>query len=112
VAARSTAAATGVSAGTSAPENNPGTPDPARLAALTGGSLVNAPDGRASVVFPSGGQQPGGSARAARTVTAHRALPESVPATASIDVDELYDQIAARLRRELLLDRERAGELP
>jgi hypothetical protein len=31
---------------------------------------------------------------------------------APIDVDDLYDQIAARLRRELLLDRERAGELP
>jgi hypothetical protein len=34
------------------------------------------------------------------------------PAAPSIDVDDLYDQIAARLRRELLLDRERAGELP
>ena len=84
--------------------------DAARLATLSGGSLVDAPDGRASVVFPSAPQQPGRPARATRT--AHRALPEPAPAAASIDVDELYDQIAARLRRELLLDRERAGEMP
>jgi hypothetical protein len=38
--------------------------------------------------------------------------PAPAPAPPAIDVDDLYDQIAARLRRELLLDRERAGELP
>ena len=93
-----------------APESTAPPTDASRLAGLTGGSLVDAPDGRASVVFPSAGLQPGTPARAART--AHRALLEPAPAAASIDVDELYDQIAARLRRELLLDRERAGELP
>jgi hypothetical protein len=93
-----------------------GTTDGVRLAALTGGSLVEAPDGRASVVFAAGPQQPGGTARLARATatasaasTAHLPLPEPAPA---IDVDELYDQIASRLRRELLLDRERAGEMP
>jgi hypothetical protein len=87
-----------------------------RLAALSGGSLVAAPDGRASVVFSSAGGQPAGSARAATSATAHSPLPVApptpAPAAPSIDVDDLYDQIAARLRRELLLDRERAGELP
>jgi hypothetical protein len=88
------------------------TTDAARLAALSGGALVGAPDGRASVVFPSVGRQRGGSARATTTDTAHGPLAAPTPAAASIDVDDLYDQIAARLRRELLLDRERAGELP
>jgi len=86
--------------------------DAARLAALSGGGLVAAPDGRASVVFASAGRQPTGSARATTTESAHGPLPATAPAAASIDVDDLYDQIAARLRRELLLDRERAGELP
>ncbi len=112
VAARMMPPAAGTSAAAQTPERLAGTTEPARLAALTGGSLMNAPDGRTSVVFAAGDQQPGGSARAPRTVTAQRALPEPVPAATSIDVDELYDQIAARLRRELLLDRERAGELP
>jgi hypothetical protein len=88
------------------------TTDAARLAALSGGALVAAPDGRASVVFPTAGQQAGGSVRATTTETAHGPLPAPAPAAASIDVDDLYDQIAARLRRDLLLDRERAGELP
>lgn len=93
------------------------TTDPTRLAALSGGSLVAAPDGRASVVFSSAGGQPAGSVRAATTATAQTPLPVPTPAPTpaaapSIDVDDLYDQIAARLRRELLLDRERAGELP
>jgi hypothetical protein len=101
-----------------APEPVARTTDGARLAALTGGSLVSTPDGRASVVLASGGQQPAAPARLARAATTatmatpHRALPEPVPATGSIDVDELYDQIASRLRREMLLDRERAGEMP
>jgi hypothetical protein len=88
------------------------TTDAGRLAAVTGGSLIEGPDGRASVTFAPGGQPLGGSARGIRTATAQRALPEPASATAAIDVDDLYDQIAARLRRELLLDRERAGELP
>ena len=93
------------------------TTDPTRLAALSGGALVAAPDGRASVVFSSAGGQPASSVRAATTATAHGPLPVPTPTPASapapsIDVDDLYDQIAARLRRELLLDRERAGELP
>ena len=91
------------------------TTDPTRLAALSGGTLVAAPDGRASVVFSSAGGQPAGSVRAATTATAPAApvpTPAPAPAAPSIDVDDLYDQIAARLRRELLLDRERAGELP
>ena len=88
------------------------TTDAARLAALSGGALVAAPDGRASVVFPSAGRRPDGSARATTSETAHGRLPAPAPAAASIDVDDLYDQIAARLRRELLLDRERSGELP
>jgi hypothetical protein len=112
VAARRTAAEP---ARRTAPEPSPpvaGTTDAGRLAAVTGGSLIEAPSGRASVVFPSAGQQAGGAARAAHTTTQHRALPEPPPVTAAIDVDDLYEQIAARLRRELLLDRERAGELP
>jgi hypothetical protein len=88
------------------------TTDAARLAALSGGALVAAPDGRASVVFPSAGQQTGGSVRATATGAAPSPAAAPAPAAASIDVDDLYDQIAARLRRELLLDRERAGELP
>jgi len=95
------------------------TVDPTRLAAQSGGTLVAAPDGRASVVFSSAGGQPAGSVRAATTATAHGPLPVPTPTPApapaaapSIDVDDLYDQIAARLRREFLLDRERAGELP
>jgi hypothetical protein len=90
--------------------------DPARLAVRSGGTLVAAPDGRSSVVFSSAGGQPAGSTRAATTATSPAALPVPSPAPApaapSIDVDDLYDQIATRLRRELLLDRERAGELP
>jgi hypothetical protein len=86
--------------------------DAARLAALSGGALVGAPDGRASVVFPSAGRQRGGPARATTTETAHGPLVAPTPAAASIDVDDLYEQIATRLRREFLLDRERAGELP
>ena len=98
------------SASTASPAS--ATTDATRLAALSGGALVDAPDGRAGVVFPSAGQQAGGSARTTSAATAQRAVHEPVPATAAIDVDDLYDQIAARLRRELLLDRERAGELP
>jgi hypothetical protein len=82
----------------------PASTDAGRLAALSGGALVAAPDGRASVVFPSAGT--------ARATTPDAAPSAPAPAAASIDVDDLYDQIAARLRRELLLDRERAGELP
>ena len=88
------------------------TTDAARLAALSGGALVAAPDGRATVVFPSAGQQTGGSVRATATGAAPSPAAAPAPAAASIDVDDLYDQIAARLRRELLLDRERAGDLP
>jgi hypothetical protein len=89
------------------------TTNAARLAALSGGALVAAPNGHASVVFSSAGQGPTGSfARATPTESAHGLLPAPAPAAAAIDVDDLYDQIAARLRRELLLDRERAGELP
>ena len=87
------------------------TTDAGRLAAQSGGALVAAPDGRASVIFPSAGPQPTRSARATTTASAHGPLVTPASA-ASIDVDDLYDQIAARLRRELLLDRERAGELP
>ena len=92
--------------------------DPARLAVRSGGTLVAAPDGRASVVFSSTGGQPAGSASATTTATTPSPLPLPTPAPApapaapAIDVDDLYDQIAARLRRELLLDRERAGEMP
>ena len=92
------------------------TTDAGRLAALSGGALVAAPDGRSSVVFSSPGRQLARYTRTTGTGTAHSASPPPAPtttaATASIDVDDLYDQIAARLRRELLLDRERAGELP
>ena len=90
------------------------TTDAARLAALSGGSLVAAPNGRASVVFSSAGHRPDRILRPCHDAPSRRtvALPAPAPAAASIDVDDLYDQIAARLRRELLLDRERAGELP
>jgi hypothetical protein len=71
------------------------------------------------VVFSSAGGQTAGSVRGATTVTAPAPLPPppptptpAPPAAPAIDVDDLYDKIAARLRRELLLDRERAGELP
>jgi hypothetical protein len=39
-----------------------------------------------------------------RTATAPARTPE-------IDLEEVYEQVAARLRRELLLDRERVGDL-
>jgi hypothetical protein len=80
---------------------------------VSGGSLVAAPDGRASVVFSSAGGQAATSGVAASTSTQPTPLPvPAAPAPAAIDVDDLYDQIAKRLRRELLLDRERGGELP
>jgi hypothetical protein len=89
--------------------------DATRLATMAGGSLIAGADGRSSVVFAAGGEQSAGPPRTTRTTraaTVQRALPEPAPAPPAIDVDELYEQIAARLRRELLLDRERAGELP
>jgi hypothetical protein len=88
--------------------------NPTRLAAQSGGTLVATPDGRASVVFSSAGGQSAGSPRSTTTATTPSPLPMPTPAPAApaIDVDDLYDQIAARLRREFLLDRERAGELP
>jgi hypothetical protein len=89
-----------------------GTTDATRLAALSGGSMVPGTNGHATVVFAPGGQRPPPTPRAMPTATVQRAAPEPVAAPAAIDVDDLYDQIAARLRRELLLDRERAGELP
>jgi hypothetical protein len=87
------------------------TTDAARLATMTGGSLVAGADGRASVVFAAG-RPTGRPAHATRSATLQRSVSEAAPAPAPIDVDDLYEQIAARLRRELLLDRERAGELP
>jgi hypothetical protein len=102
-------------ADTGATTATPGTTDATRLAAMTGGSLVGGADGRASVVFASGGQPARRLARATHTThtaSVQRTIPESAPAPAPIDVDDLYEQIAARLRRDLLLDRERAGELP
>jgi hypothetical protein len=90
---------------------------------LTGGALVSADDGRQSVVFnPSAaeGAQLARArgpqlARAPETYAPQMPAPmfvESEPATQGIDIEELYDDLLARLRRELLLDRERAGELP
>jgi hypothetical protein len=103
---RSPTTTTGTGTGTSA----------TRLAAQSGGSLVAAPDGRASVVFSSAGRQAAGPVHAATTQTVPTTptpLPAPAPAAPpAIDVDDLYDQIAKRLRRELLLDRERGGELP
>jgi hypothetical protein len=65
------------------------------------------------VVFSTAGGQATGSVGAVSTATQPTPLPAPAPApAAAIDVDDLYDQIAKRLRRELLLDRERAGELP
>jgi hypothetical protein len=92
--------------------------DPTRLANRSSGTLVPAADGRTSVVFSSAGGQAASSVRGATTVTTPAPLspptpaPAPAPAAPAIDVDDLYDQIAARLRRELVLDRERAGELP
>lgn len=92
----------------------------ARVAALTGGRVEN--DGNStSVVFAPELLQPPAPATTgpviARTVQAARP-PRTLARTAALsadpapfDVDELYDRIAARLRRELLDDRERAGDL-
>jgi hypothetical protein len=82
---------------------------------LTGGALVSADDGRQSVVFNTGATRGPQLARAAETYTPQLPAPmlvESAPATQGVDIEELYDDLLARLRRELLLDRERAGELP
>lgn len=93
----------------------------ARVAALTGGR-VESDGGSTSVVFAPQLLQPPAPATSgpviARTVQAapparmlaRSAVADAAP-SAPFDVDELYDRIAARLRRELLDDRERAGDL-
>jgi hypothetical protein len=85
-----------------------------RLAALTGGAIVDADDGRQSVVFNHNGAGSTQLARARETLAPQMPAPTLVeaPAAQGIDIEELYDDLLARLRRELLLDRERAGELP
>jgi hypothetical protein len=86
----------------------PGGTTAERLAGLTGGVLGRAADGSASVTFD-------GPVIARETVPSAPApaspAPTGTPEQAPIDLDEVYEHVAARLRSELLADRERAGDL-
>ena len=48
---------------------------------------------------------------ARETLTAPARISASAPAPPQLDLDDVYDHVAARLRRELLHDRERIGDL-
>jgi hypothetical protein len=94
-----------------------------RIAELTGGTYSD--DGLAATVgFPgapaaagrtlarsvNGAASPAPPAAAAPSSTSGPAADATAP-DGGVDVDELYEQLAARLRRELLHDRERVGDL-
>jgi hypothetical protein len=75
-----------------------------------------------SVTFPAAdGVAPAGSPTLSRSPALTPATPAPPPgvfsrpapaaAPSELDVDELYEQVSARLRHELLLDRERVGDL-
>jgi hypothetical protein len=87
--------------------------DAAALARLTGGTLSQTPSGSSTVSFLARSEDP--RPEPATVVAAASAAP---PDAISVEgeerplrIDELYDRIVKRLRRELLDDRERRGRL-
>jgi hypothetical protein len=103
------------------PQPPPDAIDAAALARLCGGTLADAGPGQSSVSFlgrstdpPQPVPQPSGSAATTSltdpTLTAHDAISVSGEQRPLL-IDEIYDRIVKRLRRELLDDRERRGRL-
>jgi hypothetical protein len=94
-----------------------------RLAAATGAAYSEEPGGMETVVFP----RPMGAAGS--TIFRDDAAADPAPAPAATpapaappapsggggggggDIDEIYDQVIERLRRDLLADRERMGDV-
>jgi hypothetical protein len=90
--------------------------DAAALARLTGGTLTDTGTGQSSVSFIGRATAP--SQGAAPPSSPETTSLTSPPAAISIDhdqrpllIEEIYDRIVKRLRRELLDDRERRGRL-
>jgi hypothetical protein len=98
----------------------------ARLAAATGAAFSSDPDGFETVVFPhpSGFEAASGMISRAPVdgnddsppppATASSPAPADPPPAASSgggDIEEIYDQVIERLRRDLLADRERMGDV-
>jgi hypothetical protein len=100
--------------------HTPDTIDAAALARLTGGTLADAGAGQSSVSFLGRSTDPQ-LARVSTDAAATTSLTNPTRATPdaiSVDgeqrpllIDEIYDRIVKRLRRELLDDRERRGRL-
>lgn len=105
--------------------------DGRRVAALTSSDLATDPDGRAVVTFqgPPGGQNGQPAAAAATAAPPHAPLPPTVAAPLGAapnpgappgrrglaheheELDHIYEQVLERLRRDLVVERERAGHL-
>jgi hypothetical protein len=114
---RSAAPAPSAAAPRSEPEPEPGLALPPAervrsIARLVGGSFDDSAIAP-TVVFPDAPQ-------AAQAAQAAQPAPISIPSPTppapaaeprDIDLDEVYEHVAARLRRELLHDRERIGDL-
>ncbi|HSI80974.1 MAG TPA: hypothetical protein VK919_10015, partial [Solirubrobacterales bacterium] len=89
-------------------------PTPARTRSATGSAPARAPAAAAPDVSAS---RPAFTTRPAVPIVARQAAraapppPEPPPPATGPDIDELYEQFAERLRRELLLERERIGDL-
>jgi hypothetical protein len=101
-------------------DSTPDDIDAAALARLTGGTLADTGQGQASVSFlgrstdPQLPGAPSGSPATTSPTNPTRTQPDAI----SVDgerrpllIDEIYDRIVKRLRRELLDDRERRGRL-
>ena len=88
-----------------APEEPPLSAERAvRIAARSGG-VYREEGGLASVTFPSATPSQPAPAQLARSVAAEPSR------AAELDLDDVYEQVASRLRRDLLADRERVGDL-
>jgi hypothetical protein len=95
------------------------------LAAATGGTLVHDPSGPTSVEFPpphgviarqAVGVETAEAVTAPAAVTAPSVSPPSaaaapLPSRAPTEMDDVYDHVIRRLRRELLVEREAMGDL-
>jgi hypothetical protein len=96
---------------------------PERLASAIGSALSAAPDGLTTIEFPGA---PGSTASAplarqpaGETEAAHPSVPAPPPVTppqqagggVARDVEEIYEHVVQRLRREILLEREAMGDL-
>ncbi|HEU0316134.1 MAG TPA: hypothetical protein VFR49_02325, partial [Solirubrobacteraceae bacterium] len=86
---------------------------PRRLAQATGGALAVDPAGRSTVVFRAA-DAPGPNPGAPRLDSSKRS-PDWSPAAAATDhpaaFEDLYDRLLDRVRRDLTIERERAGGL-